>query len=101
MQAPPCPISARIPELSYSSSLDPAVQKGPAQGQIIFGDRSPKRPQLRSVLPPGVSNIDHSARHEWADAAQAAESRRTRNPGLTNLAAEAHCAASRLKSPSA
>jgi hypothetical protein len=37
MRARLCPISVRIRELSYSSSLDHAALKGPIQGQIILG----------------------------------------------------------------
>jgi hypothetical protein len=39
MRARLCPISVRIRELSYSSSLDHAILKGPTQGQIILGRR--------------------------------------------------------------
>src|ERR1700733_2027274 len=65
MQAPPCPRGARIPELSYSSSLDPAVQKAPSGGKSYLATHQRSVRSLGPYCSPGVSNIDHSAGHEW------------------------------------
>src|ERR1700733_13420333 len=65
MQAPLCPRGARIPELSYSSSLDPAVQKAPSRGKSYLATHQRSVRSLGPYCPRGVSNIDHSAGYEW------------------------------------